>query len=123
MTTSREEEIKSTLKRCSDDTVSAAIRFQTSHSPEDLATVIHGVLKRDLPETHTEALATATDDSRLVEDLGMDSFGMIELVMAAEEIFAITIPNQELRDVTTLGSLKSYVLEKVKSTHAADQAA
>ena len=119
MTPSRDEEIKSTLKRCSTASVEAAIRFQSSHASEDLATVIHGVLERDLPETHADSLLAATDDSRLIEDLGLDSFGMIELVMAAEDIFCITIPNDDLRQVTTLGALKSYLLSKVNSAASA----
>jgi acyl carrier protein len=118
MTATREQEITASLKRCSPETVAAALSFQTTHSEADLSKIINGVLERDLPDTHTAELAAATDETRLVDDLGMDSFGMIEVVMTAEEVFGITIPNQELRDIHTLGALKSYLLGKVHSTHA-----
>ncbi len=118
MTATREQEITSALKRCSPESVEAALRFQTTHAEEDLSKIINGVLARDLPDTHTAQLATATNDTRLVDDLGMDSFGMIEVVMTAEEVFGLTIPNQELRDIHTLGSLKSYLLSKFKDMHA-----
>ncbi len=110
----REQEIIKALKRCNDDSVAAALRFQKSHDPADLSLIINGVLERDLPDTHTEALPTATDSTRLVEDLGMDSFGMMEVVMTAEEVFGITVANQELREVTTLGALKTFLMQKVK---------
>lgn len=120
-TDSREQDIIRALKRCSDESVAAALRFQASHDAADLSLIIKGVLERDLPDTHTAAMATATDSTRLIEDLGMDSFGMMEVVMTAEEVFGISVANQELRDVTTLGSLKSFLLSKVKSGPAAEE--
>lgn len=118
----REQDIIRSLKRCNEASIAAALRFQTSHDPADLALIIGGVLERDLPDTHTSALATATDATRLVEDLGMDSFGMMEVVMTAEEVFGISVANQELREVNTLGKLKTFLMAKVKSG-AADGAA
>jgi len=118
----REQDIIRSLKRCSEETVAAALRFQTSRDAGDLAVIIRGVLERDLPETHTAEMATATDTTRLIEDLGMDSFGMMEVVMTAEEVFGITVANQELREVTTLGTLKSFLLSKVKGESSAVEA-
>ncbi len=110
----REQDIIRALKRCNEASIAAALRFQSSHDAADLSLIIQGVLERDLPDTHTGALATATDSTRLVEDLGMDSFGMMEVVMTAEEVFGISVANQELREVTTLGTLKTFIMAKVK---------
>ncbi len=121
-TDTRNQDIVRSLKRCNEACVEAALRFQTSHDSGDLALIIEGVLARDLPDTHITALATATDDTRLVEDLGMDSFGMMEVVMTAEEVFAISVANQELRDVNTLGKLKAFLLTKVRSSTTPDEA-
>lgn len=118
MTSIREKEIKDALRRCSRETVSAAIRFQSTHSDEELATIIKGVLERDLPDTHVSELEGADDDTLLIEGLGMDSFGMIEVVMTAEVVFGISISNQDLRDIHTLGSLKNYLLATVHSTYS-----
>ena len=115
----REQDIIRALKRCNEACIAAAVRFQTSRDAGDLALIIEGVLERDLPDTHTSALATATDATRLVEDLGMDSFGMMEVVMTAEEVFGISVANQELREVTTLGTLKTFLMAKVKGETAA----
>ncbi len=113
---SREADITKALKRCSEECVAAALRFQSSRDPADLMLIIHGVLERDLPETRKAGLATATDSTRLIEDLGMDSFGMMEVVMTAEEVLGISVANQELREVTTLGTLKAFLLAKVQGT-------
>ena len=120
-TDTRSQDIVRSLKRCNEACIEAALRFQISRDTADLSLIIEGVLERDLPDTHVAALATATDDTRLVEDLGMDSFGMMEVVMTAEEVFGISVANQELRDVNTLGKLKAFLLEKVKSGPAAGE--
>lgn len=119
----RQKEITSALKRCSGETVSAAIRFQSTHTDEDLYTIIYGVLERDLPDTHIAELAAADNDTLLIEGLGMDSFGMIEVVMTAEVAFGITICNQDLRDIHSLGSLKNYLLTNVHQTYFGDASA
>jgi len=64
------------------------------------------------------SLAAATDESRIMEDLGMDSFGMISVVMTAEEVLGVSIANEELKDVITLGALKQFLQAKVSATAA-----
>lgn len=118
----REQDILKALKRCNEECVAAAQRFQLSRHPADLMLIVQGVLERDLPENHKADLATATDATRLVEDLGMDSFGMMEVVMTAEEVLGISVGNNELRQVTTLGELKTFLLAKVQGTPVAGAA-
>lgn len=43
-----------------------------------------------------------TEDSRLVEDLGADSLDTIELLMAFEEEFGISIPDEEAMNMKTI---------------------
>jgi acyl carrier protein len=45
------------------------------------------LIKTYLPE---DKIASATPDSRLLADLGMDSIGMLMLTMAMEEEFGVT---------------------------------
>ncbi|MBR6246738.1 MAG: acyl carrier protein [Bacteroidales bacterium] len=45
------------------------------------------LIKTYLPE---DKIASATPDSRLLADLGMDSIGMLMLSMAMEEEFGVT---------------------------------
>ena len=113
---SREQEITRTLKRCSKDTIDAALRYQSTPTDEDLTLIIRGVLSRSLPDEHVAAVEAANDDSRLVEDLGLDSFGMIEVVMAAETIFAISIANSEMKGNVTLGELRAFLKSKLSGS-------
>ena len=54
-----------------------------------------------------------SDDSRLREDLGIDSITIAEVVFLLEEIFEIEISNQELMDITTVGQLRQFVHSKL----------
>jgi 3-hydroxyacyl-[acyl-carrier-protein] dehydratase len=112
-TETRDSIIKETLKHCSPETLAAAVSYQTSRSEAELGKLILGVFERDLPERSVASLSAATDESRIMEDLGMDSFGMISVVMTAEEVLNISIANEELNEVTTLGELKRFLQAKV----------
>ncbi len=118
----RREEISKALKRCSGETVDAAFRMEERVDDADLDVLIRGVLARDLQEERLPALPKATDDARLVEDIGMDSFGMIEVVMTAEEVLGIAISNEEMKGIATLGDLKAFLRAKLANKHSASAA-
>lgn len=109
----RIEEITTALKRCPEETAAAALRLQEHVTDQDLDLVIRGVLARDLQEERVGSLPAATDASRLIEDIGMDSFGMIEVVMTAEEVLGIAISNDEMKTIATLGELKAFLRGKL----------
>jgi acyl carrier protein len=113
ITEERKLEIAKSLKRCSDETLEAALRFEESRDLAELPVIMLGVLTRDAAHPKPEGLAAATDDCRLMEDIGMDSFGMIEVVMTAEEVLGITVANQEMNDIRTLGQLKAFLRTKL----------
>ena len=52
-------------------------------------------------------------NAKFVEDLGMDSMMALEILSSAEKKFKITIPEEYLTKVTTLGSLAD-VIRKIK---------
>lgn len=109
----RKQEIEKSLKRCSDETLAAALRYEESRDLDELPTIILGVLERDAANPHPDGMAAASDDSRLIEDIGMDSFGMIEVVMTAEEVLGITVGTEEMNGIRTLGELKSFLRTKL----------
>jgi len=49
--------------------------------------------------------AQITLDSKIQEDLGADSLDIMEIIMAVEERFQITIPDEESEKVRTVGDL------------------
>jgi acyl carrier protein len=113
ITEERKLEIAKSLKRCSDETLEAALRFEESRDLAELPVIMLGVLARDAANPKPEGMAAATDDCRLMEDIGLDSFGMIEVVMTAEEVLGITVANQEMNDIRTLGQLKAFLRTKL----------
>lgn len=110
---SRRAEITSALKRCSAQTIEAALRFQETRNPADVSAVVYGILERELPEEAAGTLANAPGTSRLVEDIGLDSLGLMEAVMSVEEVLGITIDNSELRKVATLEDLNGFIRQKL----------
>ena len=53
-----------------------------------------------------------TEDSRLREDLEMDSVLMLYMAIALEEEFGITVDNTIVNTVSTVGDMIGYIGEK-----------
>ena len=54
-----------------------------------------------------------TEDARFKEDLDADSLDLVELVMALEERFDISVPEEDLDGVTTIGAALELCLGKI----------
>jgi len=52
------------------------------------------------------------EDARFKEDLDADSLDLVELVMGLEERFDVTIPEEDLEGVATVGQAVDLVLSK-----------
>jgi len=48
-------------------------------------------------------------EAKFVEDLGADSLDTVELVMAFEEEFDITVPDEEAEKLTSVGDVITYI--------------
>ena len=48
-------------------------------------------------------------DSRLVEDLGVDSFGSVEIAFELEEKFGIKIPDEALYEAKIVKHIVDYI--------------
>ena len=53
--------------------------------------------------------STVTESASFKTDLGADSLDLVELVMALEERFDITIPEEQLEGITTVGQALDFV--------------
>ncbi len=53
--------------------------------------------------------ADVTDEKTFVDDLDVDSLSMVEVAMAAEEKFGVTIPDDELPKLKTVGDAVNYI--------------
>jgi acyl carrier protein len=56
---------------------------------------------------------TVTYEARFKEDLDADSLDLVELVMGLEERFDISVPEEDLEGVATVGQAVDLVLAKV----------
>jgi acyl carrier protein len=113
--------LRDALKRCSPATYYAACKFKKSGQPSDLSLVVLGIMERFVEREVRMKLSVATDSLRLREDLGLDSLTMMEIVMIAEEVLRITVSNEELTKLRTLGDVQAFIL--AKSIHPASASA
>jgi acyl carrier protein len=51
-----------------------------------------------------------TEDASFLDDLGADSLDIVELVMALEEEFGISIPDEQAESIKTVGDAVNYIM-------------
>jgi len=51
------------------------------------------------------------EDSAFVDDLGADSLDIVELVMALEEEFGVSIPDEQAEKIKTVGDAVDFITE------------
>ncbi len=54
-----------------------------------------------------------TMESKFMDDLGADSLGLVDVTMELEEKFGVSIPDEDLPKITTVGSAVEYVNKKL----------
>ena len=57
--------------------------------------------------------AKVTEDASFKDDLGADSLDLVEFVMAIEERFDISVPEEKLEGISTVGEAATLVLDTV----------
>jgi acyl carrier protein len=58
---------------------------------------------------HAQSDVALDENSHLVADLGIDSLGVMEVVADLEDKFKLTIPDESLRDVNTIGDVSKAI--------------
>ena len=112
--TPEETQLRDSLKRCSAQVVEAAVRFRSTKEVELVPTIVLGILERFLEPGAVERLRQADDDVRVIEDLGLDSLTLMEAVILIEEVVQLSINNDELRSLRTVGDIKVFIDHKVR---------
>lgn len=51
------------------------------------------------------------EDAAFVDDLGADSLDIVELVMALEEEFGVSIPDEQAEKIKTVGDAVEFIAE------------
>lgn len=109
-----EAALRESLKRCSPETLQAALEFRKSKDASHLPVIVLGVIERFVEPEHHARLKEADEDLRVVEDLGIDSLTMMEVVILVEEVLNVSIANEELRNLRTVGDIKTFIDHKVR---------
>jgi len=104
-----ESALRESLKRCSSAAVEAALQFRKTHDATHVPAVVIGVIERFVEPGLRPKLHTADDDLRMVEDLGIDSLTMMEIVILVEDVLQMQINNEELRNLRTVGDVKTFI--------------
>jgi len=109
-----EAALREALKRCSPSTFEAAVQFRKTGNPEHVPAVVIGVIERFVEPDLRMKLKDADDDLRLIEDLGIDSLTMMEIVILVEDVLQMSINNDELRNLRTVGDVKTFIDCKIR---------
>ena len=109
-----EEDLKDLLKRCPPGTYEAALNFRNSQDIDQIEPIVMGIIDRHLEPDQREILNNSDENLRMYEDLGMDSLTMLEIVMLVEQTLQVSIDNEELKDLRTIGDVKAYLQAKAK---------
>lgn len=74
-------------------------------------------IRSGLAEIVNEIAGIPTDDIQLeksfTDDLDVDSLSMVEVVVAAEERFGVSIPDDDVKSLKTVGDAVSYIERSV----------
>ncbi len=56
-----------------------------------------------------------TAETTLAEDLGADSLDVVDLLMSIEDEFEVSIPDEEVENIKTVGALVEYIESQSKA--------
>lgn len=70
-------------------------------------------VKESLAEILSKDMDMIDMDTKLVDDLGVDSIDSVELIMAVEEVYDITIPEEDAMAMKTVGDVVEYIEDRI----------
>ncbi len=70
-------------------------------------------IRSDLAELVNDVAGVAQEDVQLdksfVDDLDVDSLAMVEIIVGCEEKFGVTIPDEDSKNLKTVGDAVAYI--------------
>ena len=113
-TAEEDAHLREVLKRCPPSAYQAACQFRKTGAPRHLPAIVLGIIERFVEPDLRPKLKHPPDSLRLIEDLGLDSLTMMEIVLLVEDVLAISIRNEELRQLRTLGDVRLFIEGKLR---------
>lgn len=80
--------------------------------------VVTGIIERYVDPELRPKLVDGGESLRFIEDLALDSLTMMEIVMLVEEVTGLTISNDELRGLATVGDIRVFIDRKARGEPA-----
>lgn len=96
-------------------TVEACLTYLKNGDPAALETAIVGIIEHLLPKRPSQPVASFSGDSLLIEDLGLDSFTMVEMTFIFEDVFGAPLAQEELIKVRTIDDLRTLIKRSLPS--------
>ena len=110
-----ENALREALKRCSAETIEKAVELRKTGNSELAGPVVIGIIERFLDPEKRDLLKNASDSLNMVDDLGLDSLTMVEIVLAVEDATGMSIDNSEIQKLHTIGDIKAFIASKIGS--------
>ena len=66
---------------------------------------------------NTAAFGSANDGTRIIEDLGVNSARLVDIILAFEDEFGIEVDDESADRVRTLGDAVQMILRKTAPAH------
>jgi len=108
-------DLADSLKRCSEETQLAAFGFRETGRLSLLSPIILGIIERFLEPEIRPKLKEGDGSLKLIDDLGIDSLTMMEIVVLVEEVLDLSIDNEELRELRTLDDVREFIDAKIRN--------
>jgi acyl carrier protein len=86
---------------------------------QDVKKRVYSIIAEHTGKNINDADHGITDDSKFIDDLGLDSLDLVELVMAFEEEFGQEIPDKDAEELTTVGKTIEYIQSKQNGSASA----
>jgi acyl carrier protein len=95
--------------------VEAALRFRALRRLEDLDQIIAGSIALYRPKASQFPLEALSGETRLREELGLDSLTLTEMVFKFDEMLGVPIDTREAMHIQTFGELTEFLRLKLRS--------
>jgi acyl carrier protein len=83
-----------------------------------LDTVVIAVVRDHQPKHLRKDGAVFPDSAALIGELGFDSLALAEIVFFIEDLYQVSITQQELANVATVGDLRAFIRAKLTQTQS-----
>jgi acyl carrier protein len=112
MSTLPSQPTNAALARFPAEVLEAYQRYRTQGDASAVESVVIAAVV-DYRPAGLGTIASINDGTRLIEDLGYDSVAVAELVFFLEDLFDLTLSNDDILCVRTIAELRSCVTRKL----------